>query len=76
MRCPIALALNGTSVSANKKHTFCCAHANIRCFFSVLFSSPFKGISKEIEFRYHNGKILTLRHNQSNVCYVRDKGRK
>jgi hypothetical protein len=35
-----------------------------------------KGISKEIEFRCHIGKILTLSHNQSNVCYVRDEGRK
>ncbi len=56
-------------VSANNKHRiyFFCS------YFVYIFIIKCKSISEKIKFRCNIGKILTLRHNQSHVCYVRDE---
>jgi hypothetical protein len=66
--------LDRTLVSANNKYK-----ARFSSFFLYMYICLLhhcKGISKEIEFRCHISKILTLKHNQSNVCYVPGKARK
>jgi len=74
--------LDRTLESVNNKHTFYCTWANIILFSLLFFIRIYvfvinsKSISKMIEFLRHIGKILTLRYNQSNVCYVRSRGHK
>lgn len=67
--------LDRTLVSAtNNNHLFLLHISKHNAFFAFIFymyiclHRHYKGISKEIEFRCHIGKILTLKHNQSNVC--------
>jgi hypothetical protein len=39
-------------------------------FMYICFSYYCKCISKEIEFQWYISKILTVKHNQSNVCVM------
>jgi len=67
-----------TLVSTSNNHCFAHMQTLNHSFLSFIlyiyiyacFSYYCKDNSKEIEFRWHISKILTLRNNQSNVCVL------